>query len=147
MDDHNPRMVSEHISSIKALEKAVSDFKEWKAGIMVEHETLKAGVANFRVFQGEAREFFIRADDRAKEHEKRMKTQWKVGVVILGLLATPATWLGSRSVKFFEDLYQITEEWHQIHHSEIQPKKSSLWPEPVLSYTKPAPQVSTIPKE
>ena len=142
MDDHNSRMVSDHIDRLGALETEIRTLREWKAGVMIEHETLKAGVANFRVFQTDAREFFTRADERAKDHEKSRKMQWKVAIVVLGLLATPATWLGGRSVKFFEDLYQITEEWHQIHHSEIQQKKSSLWPEPVVSLSQKPPQVS-----
>ena len=66
MDDHNSRMVNDHIGRIGALEKEVQILKEWKAGIMIQHETLLEGVADFRDFQMDAREFFHRADERAK---------------------------------------------------------------------------------
>ena len=58
----------------------------------------------------------------AAERDKRAKrrTAW-VSIVAI-FLVVPATWGGSHIVSFFSDLYRITEEWHQIHKSEIHQK-------------------------
>ena len=59
----------EHDDRLEDLEAEVRGLREWKVGIMIEHETLKAGVSNFRSFQVDARDFFTRADERAKNEE------------------------------------------------------------------------------
>ena len=75
MANHDARMVTEHIGDLAQLKRDVLELSLWKAGVMIEHQTLKEGVANFREFQTTAKEFFNRQDERAKTekefHNKR----------------------------------------------------------------------------
>lgn len=142
MDDHNSRMVSDHIGRIGALEKEVQIFREWRAGVVIEHETLLEGVANFRSFQNDAREFFHRADERAKtekefhntrdaEIKEAMEARHRdnafrfnvIGIVLTAVLALLAflTW------------------------RDTQQKNSFASPVPGVSYSQP-PQEGKLPK-
>ena len=140
--------IEELFERLERLEGVASDFREWRSGVMVEHNMLKDGVANFKAFKERGTQAFDRADfffDRFEpfliDQEAQAKKQWKrsdklAAMAILAvLILPPAGWVANRTVIFFSDLYQITQEWHTIHHSEIQEKKSDVLPDPVLSYS------------
>lgn len=48
-------------------------------------ETALSGVANFRAFQAEASDFFIRYDEREKQHKKRSNWLMLMMSVLLAL--------------------------------------------------------------
>jgi len=106
----------------------VQGLLEWRARAMVEIEQLKQGVSNFRNFQERGNKFFDRFEAIADEDEKVAKKQWKrsdkiaVMAILTVVFLPPIGYLSDKVVIFFGDLYQITQEWHQVHKSELHQK-------------------------
>ena len=103
------------------------------------------GTPGIRQKVDEIHEFVIRQktieEDRARRSKQR---RWLSGIAV-ALLATPATWFGGRSVQFFHDLYQITQEWHEVHKSELKQKSFFSTPESVYADTQQPSQSSGLP--
>ena len=124
---------------------------------MVDHVMLKEGVANFKLFKERGNKFFDRFEAKAdadEESEMRAaKKQWKrsdkiaVAAIVAVCLLAPMGYVADKTVVFFSDLYQITQEWHAVHHGEIQQKKSFFVPDPVITYMQKPSQDAQVPRQ
>lgn len=74
------------------------------------------------------------SEERAAR-SRRWKRSDKIALlaVLSVILLPPSGVLTAKAVNFFGDLYQITQEWHQLHKSEIPKKSSSSNAEPSVS--------------
>ena len=131
-----------------SLESTKGDIK----GIEGRIDFLTQGVANFRAFQNDSREFYSeqRAYRAAREQlekdtaaDKALRDaglelrKWKrsdkiaLAAVLAVVILPPVGWTTAQAVNFFGDLYRITQEWHEVHKSELTPKKKSMFDLPV----------------
>ena len=67
--------------------------------------------------------------------DKRNKRRLILAGIAATLLAVPIGWCGLQTEKFFSDLYQITQEWDQIHKGEVHQKSFFSHPDPAVSST------------
>jgi hypothetical protein len=136
-------------------------------------EVAVEGVANFRAFQGDVREFIARQDERAtavaehlkdqaqKDTDRRKNSQWRTGIVavaILGLLG----FLGQKAWQQITILTELENDW--IHYyaqppavpplpiapqaPQAAPKHKSFWAQPlgsVKSHQQPAQDAGSYP--
>ena len=65
--------------------------------------------------------------DGVKKDAQRRKDAWKnklaVAAILAVLVVPPASYYGVMVTSFVSDLYQIVQDWHQIHKTEIDQKK------------------------
>ena len=137
MPNHDERQVNEHIDRLVALERVAKDFEVWRASIMVEHETLKAGVSNFRAFQTRGNQFFDRFEAIAEDSEKRRKRNWTVAVVVAPFILAALSYGCDRAIHVGLDFWEFTQEFKQAHPSEFKQKSLIEPPYPVLSWNQP----------
>jgi hypothetical protein len=114
---------------------------EMKAGFAATNANVAIaleGVSNFRKHAERANRFFDRFESKADAEETAEKKRWKrsdkiAAVAVLAvILLPPVGWSTAQAVKFFSDLYQITQEYHRIHINEIHPQKG-FWNQPQRS--------------
>ena len=130
MDDHNSRMVHDHIDRLTALEAVARDFEIWRAAIMVDHVMLKDGVANFRTFKDRGNRFFDMVEAKFADDEKRRKlNRWRLGIGAV-ILAAIIGVEGDRVTRAFTQIIEFQQEWKQTHPSEFKQQKSIVTPEP-----------------
>ena len=121
-------------------------------------EVVEKGVSNFRIFQGESREFYaeqrafrkareeaeLKAEKERKDREDRAIAKSKerrsnriaVASIIVVLFLPPAGWISAKVVHYANEMYQIMQEWETVHKSEIQQKKRTGEYDPAYASSK-----------
>ena len=120
--------IDELFERLEKVEGIASDFREWRSAIMVEHQMLKDGVANFRSFQARGTRFFDRFEAIADSDAKRRKRNWTIAVVIGPFILAAAGWGCNKIVQAGITVYQIEEQWKEAHPSEFKQQKSLYEP-------------------
>ena len=121
---HDERMVKDHIDRLGALEREIQTFNVWRAALVIEHETLKAGVSNFRNFQARGNSFFDKFEAVMEADQARKKRNFAI-VGILALFLVPfSAWGCTKIVDAVVNIYQIEEQWKLAHPSEFKQKQS-----------------------
>src|SRR5208283_4626908 len=118
---------------IEALERVASDFREWRSGFMVDHEMLKDGVANFKLFKERGNKFFDSAEAVWEADEKRRTRHLTIAGIAALFVVPLAIWGGAKIVKAGVTIYKIEEQWQLAHPSEFKQQKS-LYDAPAQVY-------------
>ena len=90
------------------------------------------------------REFLAEARLTLASRWKRSDKIAAAGVAAVVLIAVLA-WPCAKVYSFFSDLYQITQEWHQLHQSELDHKSLFEPPNKVYAKGTDQPQDSSLP--
>ncbi len=75
-----------------------------------------------------------------KDKDARWKREHKLAAI--AIIMTLMAWPSLQAITFFRDLYQITQEWHQIHKSQLQ--KSERLPDLALQFQQNAGGVESV---
>lgn len=95
---------------------------------MIEHETLKQGVANFRSFQTRGNKFFDRFEAIADNDDKRRTRNLTIAGIFALLIVPLLVWAGSVILHTGMDIYRIEQQWKEAHPSEFKENKSLYEP-------------------
>ena len=122
----------------------LQDLLIWRSRVDVELDEIKQGVTNFRAFQTRCNKYFDRFEAIAYQDAKRAKRRLQIAAILAVLVIPPATWVSAQTVKFCQDLYQITQEWHDVHKTALDKKSFFDPPQPAYTDSK-KPQDAGLP--
>ena len=61
--------------------------------------------------------------EEKESRKERRRNRIAIAAILAVLVLPPASWVTAKAVQFFNTLYEITQEWHEIHKTEIQKPK------------------------
>ena len=114
--------IEELFERLCKVEAIASDFREWRAGVMVEHVMLKEGVANFKVFKERGTKFFDYFEAKAEADEKRRSRNLSIAGIAALILVPLFAWGGATLIHAGITIYRIEQDWQRAHPSEFQQK-------------------------
>ena len=106
----------------------VQQLSEMMAEMTPNLQTAMDGVANFRSFQTEVREFIIRQDERSrtvaehlveqaqKDTGRRKTSQWRLGILAIGVLAMLG-FLGQKAWDQITILTRLEDDWIRYYQT------------------------------
>ena len=85
---------------------------------------------------------------RAWMHEERSR-RWKRSdkIAAVGILILLLAWPASQCWEFIHTVYQITQEWHEVHKAEIHEKSVYEPPQKAYAVNRSQPQHAEMPSE